>query len=410
MEKMDKKSAASIRVPYGFSVHGQEEIDAVVRVLKGNTAIGNNTKEFEKKIARLFGKKYGAMVNSGSSANLLAFELLNLPVGSEVITPLLTFSTTVAPILQKGLVPVFIDVDEGTYLININQLEMAITKKTRAMMIPSLLGNIPNLDQISKIAKKYKLFLIEDSCDTLGGKIGNLPSGTYSDISITSFYGSHIINGAGGGGMICVNNPAWFERLKVLRGWGRRSSLFGEKANSELLKNRFRGQLAGVPYDEKFTFSEIGYNFLPLELSAAFGLEQLKKFPKFKALRQKYFNVLYRFFKSHENYFILPKQTPGTKTTWLAFPITIRSDAPFNRFDIVKYLENHNIQTRPVFTGDITLQPGFNNIEHRKPFKDYPATRNIMQNAFVIGCHQGLNDTQMSYLIKTIEAFLAQYK
>ncbi len=403
---MDKKN---IRVPYGFSVHGQEEIDAVVKVLKGNTALGSDTKKFEQKIAKMFGKKYGIMVNSGSSANLLAFELLQLPKDSEVITPLLTFSTTVAPIIQKGLIPVFVDVEEGTYVVNIDQVKKAITNKTRAMMIPSLLGNIPNLKELSKIAKKHNLFLIEDSCDTLGGTINNRPSGIYSDISTTSFYGSHIINGAGGGGMICVNNSQWAQRLMVLRGWGRRSSLFGEKANSEQLKNRFKTKLAGVPYDEKFTFSEIGYNFLPLELSAAFGLEQLKKFPKFKALREKHFALLYAFFNKYCDYFIMPKQTPNTKTAWLAFPLTIKKDAPFERFDIVKYLEEHNIQTRPVFTGDITLQPGFSNINHRKPFKDYPNTKHIMQNAFVLGCHQGLTDIQISYVKKTIEDFISLY-
>ncbi len=404
---MDKKN---IRVPYGFSVHGQEEIDAVVKVLKDNTALGDNTKQFENKIAKMFGKKYGVMVNSGSSANLLAFELLQLPEGSEIITPLLTFSTTVAPIIQKRLIPVFVDVDIDTYLVNISQVQKAITKKTRAMMIPSLLGNIPNLKQLSAIAKKHKLFLIEDSCDTLGGTIGLKPSGRYTDISTTSFYGSHIINGAGGGGMICVNNPKWANRLVVLRGWGRRSSLFGEKADSEQLKNRFRSRLAGVPYDEKFTFSEIGYNFLPLEISAAFGLEQLKKFPKFKALRQKHFTSLYKFFTTYGNYFILPQQTLDTKTTWLAFPLTIKKDAPFSRFDIVKYLEEHNIQTRPVFTGDITLQPGFSGIAHHKPLKDYPNTKHIMRNAFVVGCHQGLTDTQLSYLMETINNFLSSYK
>jgi CDP-6-deoxy-D-xylo-4-hexulose-3-dehydrase len=201
MSLKQTKSSKLMRVPYAQSVHGQAEIDAVVTVLKGNTALGDKTKEFEKKVATLFGKKYGCMVNSGSSANLLAFELLDLPKGSEVITPLLTFSTVVAPIIQKGLVPVFIDVEPDTYLIDIEKIEKAISKKTKVLMIPSLLGNIPNLEKLQKIAKKHKLFLIEDSCDTLGGKFKNKPTGTYSDITTTSFYGSHIINGAGGGGV-----------------------------------------------------------------------------------------------------------------------------------------------------------------------------------------------------------------
>lgn len=407
---MKKNQAPAMRVPYGFSLHGKEEINAVVKVLEGNTALGAKTKEFEEKVSKMFGKKYGIMVNSGSSANLLAFELLNLPPGSEVITPLLTFATVVAPIVQKGLVPVFIDVELNTYLINIDELERAITKKTRALMIPSLLGNIPNLERIWKIAKKHNLYLIEDSCDTLGGTFKKRPTGIYSDISVTSFYGSHVINGAGGGGMICVNKPEWAERLMVLRGWGRRSSLFGEKADSEQLKNRFRTKMGGVPYDEKFTFSEIGYNFLPLELSAAFALEQLKKYPKFVAARKKYFKELYTFFSKYSKYFILPRQTDNTETAWLAFPVIIKKDAPFTRFDIVKFLEESNVQTRPVFTGDITLQPAFQKIKKRMAQKSYPHTEHIMQRAFVLGCHQGLSGAQINYLEEKIDEFISRYQ
>ena len=381
----------------------------MVKVLEGNTALGANTKEFENKIAQMFGKKYGVMVNSGSSANLLAFELLNLPHGSEVITPLLTFATTVAPIVQKRLVPVFVDVELDTYLINTRRVERAISRKTKALMIPSLLGNIPNLGRLQEIAADHEFHLVEDSCDTLGGKYRNRPTGFYSDISTTSFYGSHIINGAGGGGMICVNDPAWAERLLVLRGWGRRSSLFGEKAESEQLKNRFRSMLGGVPYDEKFTFSEIGYNFLPMDLSAAFALEQLKKFHKFAQLRRKHFGRLHKFFSKHKKYFILPRQTPNSETAWLAFPVTIRKDAPFDRFSIVKHLEQNNVQTRPVFTGDITVQPGFRKIQRRMAQKTYRNTRYIMERAFVIGCHQGLKTEQLDYVEASINAFLSHY-
>lgn len=404
---MQKKG---IRVPYGFSVHGKEEIAAVVKVLQGNTALGELTKEFENKVAKLFGKKYGIMVNSGSSANLLAFELLNLPKGSEVITPLLTFSTTVAPIIQKGLVPVFCDVDLNSLQINIDQVEKAITKKTKALMIPSLMGNIPDLPRLQKIAKKHGLYFIEDSCDTLGGKINGRPTGAYSDISITSFYGSHIINGAGGGGMLCVNKPEWAERLVVLRGWGRRSSLFGEKTHSEELQNRFRSKLGGVPYDEKFVFSEVGYNFLPLEISSAFALEQMKKLPKFIALRKKYWNDLYNFFRAKNKYFTLGRQTPNTETVWLAFPIILKPNLPFDRFELVKFLENHNIQTRPIFTGDITKQPGFKSVPFKKPFKDYPSTGYIMKNALVVGSHHGLSGKQMAYLKAVFNKFLKQYE
>lgn len=405
-----KKPSKPTRVPYGLSVHGKEEIKAVVEVLKGNTALGDKTKEFEAKIAKMFGKKYGVMVNSGSSANLLAFELLKLPRGSEVVTPLLTFSTTVAPIIQKGLVPVFVDVDLGTYLINLGQLEKAITKKTRALMIPSLLGNIPNLKRLSAVAKKHHLWLIEDSCDTLGGTYDKKPTGKFSHITTTSFYGSHIINGAGGGGMVCVNDPAWVDRLIVLRGWGRQSSLFGEKESSEQLQNRFQMEIDGQPYDNKFIFSEIGYNFLPLEISSAFALEQLKKFSRFINLRKKYFAELFKFFKKFEKYFILPRQTPHTQTVWLAFPLIIKKNAPFDRFEIVSFLENNNIQTRPVFTGNILKQPGFKRIPYRPAVRNYPNTEYVMRNAFVVGCHHGLSSRQLDYLKNKFEEFLIPYK
>ena len=409
MLKKQSKSKA-MRVPYGLSVHGKEEIEAVVKVLEGNTALGDRVKEFEAKIAKMFGKKYGVMVNSGSSANLLAFEILNLPKGSEVITPVLTFSTTVAPIVQKGLVPVFVDIEPQTYIVNIDQVEKAITKKTKALMIPSLMGNIPNLKKLQAIAKKHKLWLIEDSCDTLGGSYAGRPSGVYSDISTTSFYGSHVINGAGGGGMICVNNPEWVDRLVVLRGWGRQSSLFGEKANSELLENRFHSKIDGIPYDDKFIFSEIGYNFLPLEISAAFALVQLKKYPKFLALRQKYFAEMYKFIAAkYQKYFLLPKQTPNTKTAWLAFPLIIKPGAPFSRLDIVTFLENKNVQTRPVFTGNILKQPGFKRIQHRDTQKNYPHTEQVMRGAFVVASHHGLSGPQVKYLQKCFNEFLSQF-
>jgi CDP-6-deoxy-D-xylo-4-hexulose-3-dehydrase len=409
MAKITKKNETKLRVPYGFSVHGQEEIDAVVEVLRGNTALGDKTTTFEALVAKMFGKKFGVMVNSGSSANLLAFELLNLPKGSEVITPALTFATVVAPIVQKGLVPVFVDVDPTTYLVNLDQVKKAITKKTKALMIPSLMGNIPNMKELSKIAKKHKLYFIEDSCDTLGGTFEGNPTGKYSDISVTSFYGSHIINGAGGGGMIMVNDEKWANRLKVLRGWGRQSSLYGEKANSELLENRFNFKLGGIPYDNKFIFSEVGYNFLPLEISSAFALAQMKRLPGFLEKRRKNFDNLMKYIATKDKYFILPTQTPDTETAWLAFPVIIKPKSPFTRLEIVTFLEDNNIQTRPVFAGNILKQPGFKKIVNRKISAAFPNTDTIMKNGFVLACHHGLNDEQIAYLKSKIDEFLARY-
>lgn len=396
------------RVPYGLSLHGRDEIRAVVEVLKGKTAVGQRTHIFEKAIARLFGKTHGIMVNSGSSANLLACELLDIPEGSEVITPLLTFATTVAPIVQKRLVPVFVDVEEGSYIVNVNQVEAAITKKTKALMIPSLIGNVPNLERLRAIAKKHRLWFIEDSCDTLGALYNNKPTGWYSHISTTSFYGSHIVNGAGGGGMILVNDPRWARRLIVLRGWGRMSSLFGEKEVSEDIRKRFHIRLGRIPYDAKFIFSEIGYNFLPMEVSSAFALVQLRKLRMFTTVRRKNFKRLFDFFRRYEEFFILPRQTPYTATAWLAFPLTIRKNAPFSRKDICTFLEKHNIQTRPVFTGNILRQPAFRNINHKLSLQHYPVTDHVMSHAFLIGCHQGLTARHIQYIKKTIATFLEQ--
>lgn len=398
-----------MRVPYAQSVHGDPEIEAVVKVLRGNTALGAKADEFEKKIAALFGKTHGIMVNSGSSANLLAFEVMDLKPGDEVITPLLTFGTVVAPIVQKGLVPVFVDVEKDTYIVDPTAVEKAITAKTRVLMIPSLLGNIPNLEALKEIAYKHRLWLVEDSCDTLGATFKGKPTGEYSHITTTSFYGSHIINGAGGGGMIMVHDQRLAERLVVLRGWGRRSSLYGENASSELLENRFNVTLDGIEYDNKFIFSEIGYNMLPLELQAAFALVQLERLPEFAKARKQNYAELLEFFKRYERYFILPKQTEDSETNWLAFPIIIKDDAPFGRKEFATFLESRDIQTRPIFTGNVLKQPAFKNIEHRLAAAGYPGTDQVMRGGMVFACHQGLTEDQRSYVRQAINDFIASH-
>ena len=390
------------RVPYGLAVHDEEEESAVLEVIRNHqTIMGKRVREFENKVASLFGKKFGVMVNSGSSANLLAFELLNLPENSEVITPILTFATTLAPIIQKRLTPVFVDVEPETYLINVNDIEKMISKHTKALMIPSLLGNIPDLKRIRKIADDHNLTFIEDSCDTLGATFENMPTGNYSDISTTSFYGSHIITAAGEGGMICCNNKKWDEKFKILRGWGRTSAI----NESEKLEDRFNVKLDGIPYDSKFIFEEIGYNFLPTEISAAFGLIQLQKLKKFTELRKRNFEKLYSFFSSTK-FFKLPRKLPQVETSWLAFPLTISSDAPFTRLEIVKYLELNGVQTRPIFTGNVLRQPAFKKINYKKLTNDFHVANNIMKNSFLIGCNHGLNDHHINKIQQPFLSFL----
>lgn len=404
---MNGKNVKNLRVPYALAVHDEEEEKRVLKVLREHrTNIGIETQEFETKVAKEFGKKYGIMVNSGSSANLIALEILNLPEGSEVITPVLTFSTTVAPLVKKNLIPVFADVKEGQYIIDEDQIEKLITKKTKALMIPLLFGNVPNLEKISKIAKKHKLFLIEDSCDTFAAKFNNKPSGTYSDITTTSFFGSHIITAGGNGGMVMVNDPKLRDRAKVFRGWGRSSSLFSE---SEDIKLRFKYKIDEIQYDAKFIFEEVGYNFLPSEMGAAFGNAQLKKLPKFRSTREKNFKELIKFFSKYPNYFITPIQEKNVKTQWLAFPLEIREGAPFTRMQITTFLENNNIQTRPVFTGNILRQPGFKKIDKKAPL-NYPVAEKIMKNAFVIGVHHGIEQKHLDRIKEVFEDFFSTLK
>ena len=397
----------NLRVPYGLSVHGREEINAVLKVLKNSTQMGKNVYDFERKVAKLFDKKYGLMVNSGSSALLLAMESLNFPKGSEIITPALTFSTTVSYIVKNGLIPVFVDVEEGTYCININNIKNLITKKTRAIVAPHLMGNIVDWAKIKNTIKNKKILIIEDSADTLGATFKGKSTGKLADISITSFYGSHIINCAGNGGMVCFNDKKIYEKAKLLRSWGRSSSLYDE--NSEKIENRFNIKLDGIQYDKKFVFSEIGHNLEPSELGAAFGLIQLKSLKKNLNKREKNFIIHSKFLKKFEKFFILPKQLPGSKSGWLAYPITIRENAPFTRTQMQIFLEKRNIQTRVVFTGNITRQPGFKNILMRKDKEGFKESDKVMKNGILIACHHGLNNRMIEHLHNSIEIFLKKF-
>ena len=399
------KDLEALRVPYGMAVHDEQEENAVLEIIRNHkTIMGEKVKQFEQEIAALFSKDQGIMVNSGSSANLLTFEVLDIPENSEVITPILTFATTLSPIIKKGLIPVFVDVEPETYVVNIDQIEESITSKTKALMIPSLLGNVPDLKRLRKIADENNLIFIEDSADTLGATFDGMPTGKFSDVSTTSFYGSHIITAAGEGGMICCNDRKLAEKCKILRGWGRSSAI----NESEKLEERFNIELSGIPYDSKFIFEEMGYNFLPTEISAAFGLVQLKKLNKFAQIRQKNFESLNSFF-SNQRFFKLPKQLPQIKTSWLAFPLTINTDAPFSRMEIVKHLELHGIQTRPVFTGNVLRQPAFEKINCINMEKDYEVADNIMKNSFLIGCNHGLNEEHLEKIKATFKSFLDKF-
>jgi len=400
------KTKEYIQVPYGKTVHGEEEIEAVVHVLRTSTQMGKHVREFEDKVATLFDKKYGIMVNSGSSANYLAVELLGLQKGDEVITPALTFSTTVAPLVKSGLVPAFVDVEPGTYNIDAGKVEELITSKTKAMMIPNLLGNIPDWNVLGDMAKKYKLKVIEDSADTLGGTINKNSTGANSDISTTSFYGSHVINCAGNGGMLCVNDETYSKRANLLRSWGRSSSLFVE---SEKIENRFNVDVDGIDYDAKFVFEALGYNWEPSEMGAAFGLVQLSKLDKNITKRENNFANLFDFFKDYGDWFILPKQLEGSRTGWLAFAMTIKKDAPFSRKEMQIYMEKRNIQTRTVFTGNILRQPGFKHISRKESPKGYLHADEVMRGGILMGCHHGMNQEMLDHIKNSFIEFARQF-
>ena len=393
-----------MKISYGKNVYNKDEIFAVNNTLKKTTQMGVSVATFENKIAKIFSKKYGVMVNSGSSALILALKCLNLKKGSEVITPCLNFGTAVSSIILNDLVPVFVDVNVRTLQINPDLIKKKITKKTKAILVPNLIGNIADWKKLKNIASKEKLHLIEDSADTLGAKINNVSTGTYSDISITSFYGSHVISCAGNGGMLLTNDKKIYVKSKVLRSWGRLSSLIKD---SENINKRLGIKLKGVEYDRKFVFSEIGYNFEPSEISASFGLVQLKKFKSFSSIRNKNFKFHFNFFNRLKDYFLTPMINKGVYTNFLAYPIIIVPNKLFNRKELQIFLEKNKIQTRPIFSGNILRHPAFSNLISRKnKLNEFENADYIMKNGILIGCHQGLSIKDLKLIHNKIKNFI----
>jgi CDP-4-dehydro-6-deoxyglucose reductase, E1 len=395
-----------IRVPYGSTVHGEEEIEAVVEVLRTTTQMSKNVLSFESSVSKLFQKEYGVMVNSGSSALYVLIESMNLPKGSEVITPALTFATTVGCLVKNDLIPHFIDVGVDTYCADVDQIAAAINPNTSAIIAPDLMGNICDWREIQALAIKHNLKVICDSADTLGAKLHGQPTGAYVDAAITSFYGSHVINGAGNGGMLLTDDEHVFKHSKLLRSWGRSSSLFSD---SEAIENRFNIALDGITYDAKFIFQEIGYQLEPSEISAAFANVQLKKLDFNMQQRQQNFAKHTSFFKNYENYFTLPNQNPDAETAWLAYPLIVKEDAPFTRTDMQIFLEKRNIQTRVVFTGNILRQPGYKNIDCIGKADAFINSDNVMRGGILLALHHGLTDEMRDHIHDSAAAFLQQY-
>lgn len=390
------------RVFYAEASYSREEINEVVKVLEESRLTlmdGPKVKELESKISNLFNKEFGLMVNSGSSANLLGILSLDLKKGSKVITPSLTFSTTVSPIVQSGLIPLFIDVDKETLQINTNILKKINLKNVSAICVPNLVGNIANWEEIYFFAKENNLKIIEDSADTIGYQY-TTELKNWSNVSTTSFYASHVITGAGFGGMVCFDNKKNYELALSLRGWGRRSSLY---SNSEDYERRFEAKIDGINYDDKYIFDDIAYNFLPSEISAAFALVQLKKLKENLEKRINNFSYLRRALQYSENFYI-PRTYNNVKTGWLAFPLLLQNKLLNKRRDIQLFLEKEGIQTRTIFTGNIMRQPVATKFKWES-FGTFEVSDEIMSAGILLGSHNRQTKINLDYLIsKLIEA------
>lgn len=394
------------RVHYAASVHDDAEIDAVVEVLRDERGlwVGRRVKEMERQVAALFGKQAGAMCNSGSSALYLAVELLDLAPGREVITCALTFSTDVAPLVRAGLVPVFVDVEPDTFNVDVARIEELITPATGAILMPNLIGNAPDWDAIAAIAARHELRTIEDSCDALGPLLGGTATGTRSDLSVTSFASSHIITCAGNGGMVMMDDDTLRDRALLLRRWGRRSELhfFGSKRRD----HNFWEDLDGIRYDNQFIFDELGWNFEPSELGAAFGLEQLKKLPGNRLRRQRNFELYSEWFRAHSDLFTPPRQTDRLETAWLCYPVLINADAGFERAAVQQWLDEHDVDTRTIWTGNVTRQPMLRGVGYRVPGDGLPNADAVMERGFLLPCNHGMGDDDVSFVLEQLEGFL----
>ena len=373
--------------PNKFESYGEEEIQAVVECLRSGWLAGFGPKsiEFEEKIAKHFGKKYGVFVNSGSSACLLALACLQLPKGTKIITPACTFSTTLAPIIQLGLIPVFVDVDLSTYVANVDEVLAAITDDVKALMLPNLIGNKPDWKAIKEglaIMGREDIILIEDSADTVTHTLE-------TDIATTSFYASHVITAGGSGGMVMFNDEKLRDVSLQFRDWGRMGD------NSEIMADRFNHSVDGIPYDHKFLYGVLGYNFKSSEMNAAFGLVQLERFKDFEGIRRANIERYLENLKDVSE-IILPDDS--IKPNWLAIPLQTEK-----RYELLNFLEDSNVQTRVTFAGNVTRHPVY-----REYLQEFINSDTIMKNGFLLGAHHGMTIEDVDYVCDKIKEFFAK--
>ena len=416
LKSHDRFIPGTSHIPYAGRVYDEKEMIALVDAsLDFWLTTGRYAEQFEKGLAEFLGMKYCLLTNSGSSANLLAVSALTSPKlgekqltpGDEVITTACGFPSTLNPIIQNNLIPVFIDVDLGTYNIQAEQIESAISEKTKAILIPHTLGNPADLDTIMETVKKYDLWFIEDNCDALGSRYCGKHTGTFGHFSTCSFYPAHHRT-MGEGGAVLTNDPLLKKIIASFRDWGR--DCWCEPGCDNTCKNRFGWQLGDLPsgYDHKYIYSHIGYNLKATEMQAAIGVEQLNKLPTFVERRKENFARLFDALKRYSHYVILPKATSRADPSWFGFALLIRDDAPFNRSDLVEHLEDHKIATRMLFGGNLLKQPAYEGIRYRLG-GSLENTDKVMNNLFWVGVYPGLTPEMLDYVIAIFDKFFQSH-
>jgi CDP-6-deoxy-D-xylo-4-hexulose-3-dehydrase len=386
------------------AVHDEREIAAVLEVLETSTLnLGPKVEEFEARGAELLGHEHGVMVNSGTSALWLAVDLLDCDPGDEVITPALTFSSDVAPLVRNGIIPAFVDVEPDTFQIDVARIEEMIGPRTKAILAPNLVGNCPDWDVIREIADRHGLRVVEDSCDVLDTWLRGTRTGTRAEVSCTSFARGHAITAAGNGGLIAVDDPDFFDRTLVNRRWGRRSEkfLYGSLKGED---DRFGTLTDGTPYDMVFMFDDMGYNFEPSEIMAAYGLVQLDKLADFNAWRRRTWGMLDELLAQHEELVVRPRTTPEVETTWMRFPFLLADG--INRNEVQEFLLARGVPTRMIWTGNILRQPGFADIPHRQPEGGLPNTDRVMDRGLSLPSHNALTSDDVGHIVESVEECL----
>jgi len=404
------------KVNYAGRVFNEEELlYAVDAVLDYWLTEGRFSEDFSYKLSKYLNIDNIILTNSGSSANLLALSALTsdklldkrLVPGDEVITVAAAFPSTVVPIIQNNLIPVFVDIELGTYNINVNKIEQGLSNKTKCIILSHTLGNPFNIEAVTNLSRKYGLWLIEDNCDALGSIYQERKTGTFGDISTMSFYPAHHIT-TGEGGAIACNDDNLAMIIKSFRDWGRDCYCSGGESNT--CGKRFTQQFGKLPYgyDHKYVYSELGYNLKMTDIQAAIGSAQMDKLPSFVEKRKLNYCKWNNVFKEYDNYFILPNATDYSEPAWFAYPLTVKRDAPFSRDNITTYLNSNLIETRNMFAGNIIRQPSFMNTKYRVS-GTLKNTDVVMNSTFFLGTYPGLTQEMIDYTIEKIEFYLDKF-